>query len=610
MRLRNRIGAGFAVALAIVLAIAAMSWVGAVDLVATTHATDRNHAVVRALDHVLGDLDDIETGERGYLLTGARDFLEPYARGRRALPADLAALGSQVDGDPVQRAGAARLAELAQRKLAHSSQIVALTDQHNAAAASLLVASRAGKSLMDDAQRAAADLRAHTDAALGTTIAQARARARFGLWLIGASVGGMLLLVLAATLLLTRSITRPLAELAAAARRLGHGEPPGRVPTARRDEIGELARAVVDMAAQRQRAEAHTRELVELAADAFFCADLDGRYVDVNAAACQLLGYERDELLGKTIADLVPAEDLPRLAASRAALLASGYGQLSEWALRRKDGSRVPVEVNAKILPDGRWEAFVRDISERKRLEAEQARLYAELETAVRAREELLAVVSHDLKNPLHAIGLRAQLLERSPQPELRAQGTSIRRAVGRMQSMIRGLLDAASLDAGQLRLERDDHALLPLVEEIIDGVAPIAQDREVRVVCRVPEDLVVRVDRERIQQVLTNLLGNAVKFTPPGGTVTVAAERSSDGALVVYVSDTGAGIDAATLPRIFDRYFTTETGGRGTGLGLFIARALVEAHGGILSAKSEPGKGTTFAFTLPARDLDAGARP
>ncbi|HEX6836074.1 MAG TPA: CHASE3 domain-containing protein, partial [Polyangia bacterium] len=545
MKLRNRIGAGFVAALVVVLAIAGMSWVGASELVATTHAADRTNAIVRAVDEVRSDLDEIESGARGYVITGAADFLEPFEQARADLAGDLTKLGAQLEADPAQAAAFARLQELARRKLAHSTTTVELRRRLGFPGAATLISSGAGKAIMDQVRATVAELRAHQDQLLAARVAQARQRARIGTLLIAASAGGMLLLVLIATLLLTRSITRPLGELAAAADRLGRGDPPGRVPTARRDEIGELARAVVDMAAERQRAEARTRELLDEAGDAFFVADLDGRYTDVNAAACHLVGYTRDELIGKTIVDLIRPEEVPRLAASRESLIRSGRAEISEWTLRRKDGGEVPVELNAKILPDGRWQAFVRDIGERKRLEAaraehqrrlealressltitelkaasatktpavlasiveqaqrltgardaaigfagdpvppfraqlavplehggrdlgtlflaagdgrpplddedrvtvellaahaavaiENARLYDELQAAVRAREEMLAVVSHDLKNPLHAIGLRAQLLERAPAAELRVQGTSIRRSVARMQS-------------------------------------------------------------------------------------------------------------------------------------------------------------------------------
>jgi PAS domain S-box-containing protein len=118
------------------------------------------------------------------------------------------------------------------------------------------------------------------------------------------------------------------------------------------------------------RSEARRRALLELAPDAFFVADLDGRFTDVNQAACRMLGYTRGELVGRTILDIIPPEDAPRLAAVRAALLVPGEVNRAEWTQRRKDGSSVPVEVSANILPDGRWQAFVRDITERKRAEA------------------------------------------------------------------------------------------------------------------------------------------------------------------------------------------------------------------------------------------------
>ncbi|MET0215751.1 MAG: PAS domain S-box protein, partial [Vicinamibacterales bacterium] len=118
--------------------------------------------------------------------------------------------------------------------------------------------------------------------------------------------------------------------------------------------------------------EARMRDLIQLAPDAFFLADLEGRYVEVNQAACRMLGYERHELVGRQIVDLIAAEDAPRLAAERSAMLASKRPITSEWTLRRKDGTSLPVEVSANILADGRWQAFVRDISERRRRDDER----------------------------------------------------------------------------------------------------------------------------------------------------------------------------------------------------------------------------------------------
>src|SRR5262249_1021610 len=152
-----------------------------------------------------------------------------------------------------------------------------------------------------------------------------RARAAVGFIVLSAS--GMMLLVIVGTSLLTTSITRPLARLANAARQFGRGQPAPTAIAARQDEIGELARAFEEMAVLRMRAEAKLRDLIKLGPEAFFLADLDGRYVDVNPAACRLLGYSRDELLQKRIVDLLSPEDWPRLDAERAYLLRPGTVQ-------------------------------------------------------------------------------------------------------------------------------------------------------------------------------------------------------------------------------------------------------------------------------------------
>jgi PAS domain S-box-containing protein len=152
----------------------------------------------------------------------------------------------------------------------------------------------------------------------------------------------------------------------------------GRVPTRQVGiavdvtERREREDALTRMSAEVARSASRLRDLIELAPDAFFLADLEGRYTEVNQASCRMLGYDRDELVGKTILDLLPAEDAPRLAATRITLLVPGQVSMSEWKLRRKDGTFVPVEVSANILSDGRWQAFVRDIGERKRVEDER----------------------------------------------------------------------------------------------------------------------------------------------------------------------------------------------------------------------------------------------
>jgi sigma-B regulation protein RsbU (phosphoserine phosphatase) len=273
---------------------------------------------------------------------------------------------------------------------------------------------------------------------------------------------------------------------------------------------------------------------------------------------------------------------------------------------------------------------------ERNRLERERAGLLASerdararAEQAVRARNDVLHVVSHDLGNFLSAIVVNATVVLRQlpeegdgPVPQARARVDGIRDLARQMQRLRQDLLDVASIDAGRLAVAAEATDAAELLATAREQLAPLAEQKGVRLVVDAAEGLPhVRADRERILQVLANLVGNAVKFTPEGGCVTLAASlaiaeegsvgeesgdvASSDGdadAVAFSIADTGCGIAAEHVPHVFDRFWSTREGTiGGAGLGLAIARGIVEAHGGAISVQSEPGRGTTFRFTLPA---------
>lgn len=250
---------------------------------------------------------------------------------------------------------------------------------------------------------------------------------------------------------------------------------------------------------------------------------------------------------------------------------------------------------------------------ERKRLELERAQLLeserqarATAEAAVRARDEVLRVVSHDLGNSLSAVSIQAMLLERTPperrdDAEVRKRTGSIRHLVAAMQRLRQDLLDVASIEAGRLSIELGPLDVGSLVEEAIALHADLAGEKSLRLELRLPEDVpLVCADRQRLLQVVSNLLGNAIKFTPAGGSITLRA-APEDGAVHVSVSDTGPGIPPDDLPHVFDRFWKARRGNRhGAGLGLAIAKGIVEAHGGRIWAESKPGEGSTFHFTVP----------
>ncbi|MEW5931021.1 MAG: ATP-binding protein [Gemmatimonadota bacterium] len=255
----------------------------------------------------------------------------------------------------------------------------------------------------------------------------------------------------------------------------------------------------------------------------------------------------------------------------------------------------------------------IRYAMERKRLERERVELLrserearATAEAAVRARDDVLRVVSHDLGNSLSAVLVTTTLLLRSlPEDgEVRPRVASIRQLAEQMQRLRQDLLDVASIEAGRLSIEPDWHEPRELLEATRGHFSPVAAEKGVRLETRAEEGLPpVVADRERVLQVLANLVGNALKFTPPGGRIDLSAERAPEGVRIA-VADTGPGIAPENLPHVFDRFWKTQGGNRhGAGLGLAICKGIVEAHGGSIGVESRLAAGSTFAFTLPAAE-------
>jgi len=224
-------------------------------------------------------------------------------------------------------------------------------------------------------------------------------------------------------------------------------------------------------------------------------------------------------------------------------------------------------------------------------------------EDAVRTRDEVLGVVAHDLRNPLNALTMMASLVESAVEPEARERHLrSIRQVAEQMDRLIQDLLDVGRIEAGRLPLQPLSLAVDSVLSGIAEALEPVAARREVRLRADAPQsDLRVRADHDRIQQVLFNLVGNAVKFSAPGAEVRIAAYRQG-GEIVFAVSDQGPGIADDHLPYLFQRFWQApDTRHGGAGLGLTIARGIVEAHGGRIWVESSVGRGSTFSFTLPA---------
>jgi PAS domain S-box-containing protein len=229
-----------------------------------------------------------------------------------------------------------------------------------------------------------------------------------------------------------------------------------------------------------------------------------------------------------------------------------------------------------------------------------------EARSATLARDEMLAIVSHDLRSPLASIRLGAERLRQAPLEEtLKKTVEVIYRAAGRMERLVADLVDFEQIKLKRLSIEKLPHSATSLIAEAVDLLDPISRAKSVTLATDAGTAATIDVlcDHERILQVLSNVVGNAIKFSPEGGTVTILAQRTA-GMVRFEIADCGPGVPPEQLPHVFDRFWQG-AGGKipGLGLGLAIAKGIIEAHGGQIGVDSEIGKGSTFFFTLPVTD-------
>ena len=388
-----------------------------------------------------------------------------------------------------------------------------------------------------------------------------------------------------------------------------------------------LAGACVDVT-ERRAAEAALREseerlrlVVEGARDfAMLLLDKSGRITAWNTGAQRLLGFAESEVVGQPGAIIFTPEDKaagePEKELAQAS--ATGHAEDERWHVR-KDGSRFwgSGVMNALRNPDGSIRGFVkvlRDETVRKQAEeAEQAAREA-AELANRTKDEFLATLSHELRTPMSAILLWAKMLNDKSDPESLNQGlAAIRNSADAQKQLIEDLLDTSRITSGNLRLELKPTELSEVVDSAVESVLPAAHAKGVNIAAEVdPKVGTVRVDPDRIKQVLWNLLTNAVKFTSDAGNVEVKLQRRGR-EVELRVTDSGKGIDADFLPHVFEAFrqadSTTTRSHAGLGLGLAICKKLVEQHGGTITALSDgPGRGSTFIVTLPSPSLRSPA--
>ena len=375
-----------------------------------------------------------------------------------------------------------------------------------------------------------------------------------------------------------------------------------------------------DQADRLRQAEDRLRLLLDSVHDYAICMLSPlGEVTSWNAGAERLFGYGADEIIGRAFACFyTPSERDAGMAEAHLREAQERGRYEGECERVRKGGSAFDAHVVLTSVRRNRelrgFSFVVRDITERKRLEDDLRRRAEDLGAANRAKEDFLATLSHELRTPLNAMLGWTRLLRMGKLDAAAAARAleTIERNAHVQEQLIADILDVSRIVTGKLRLELTPVELAAIVDAALDAVRPAAEAKELELTSVIDFPGTVLGDADRLQQVLWNLLANAVKFTPPGGRVMVSVERAGSSA-VVTVSDTGEGIEADLLPFIFDRFrqgdgSVTRPHG-GLGLGLSIVRHIVELHGGKVQAASDGrGRGSTFSVHLPARATERKA--
>jgi PAS domain S-box-containing protein len=368
--------------------------------------------------------------------------------------------------------------------------------------------------------------------------------------------------------------------------------------------------------------------------------DLEGNFLDLNQAALDLLGYTREEIPLLSLSSVIAQEQMPAALEQIRQLIRTGrIGEHASWKLRKKDGSFVWAEAESSLLyRQGQpyaIQGIVRDITERKQAEEELKRHNEELKKLDKMKDSFLSSVSHELRTPLTSIRSFSEILLNYDQEDRATREEFlgiINSESERLTRLINDVLDLSRIEAGGM-IWNDE---LLSFEEVIRGILPAHQKlfekKTLRLVLDLAPDLLpVLADCNRMQQVVTNLLINAVKFSLPGGEIRIRTEafegRHSDERspwIKVSLSDQGIGIDEKDFDVIFDKFRQVSTDTmkdkpEGTGLGLHICKDIILHYGGNIWVESEKGKGSTFCFTLPAaaaaarsarEDPQAGKQP
>ncbi|MFN2474955.1 MAG: PAS domain S-box protein [Chthoniobacterales bacterium] len=353
----------------------------------------------------------------------------------------------------------------------------------------------------------------------------------------------------------------------------------------------------------------HANQLImDNSQDVICVLDPTGRFVSINAACEELFGYTPDEMIGQSYVEFIHPDDAAKTKEAGAHLLIAGRAADFVNRYVRKDGGIVDVLWSSSWSEtDNKIFCVAHNNTERARMETALREAKEEADRANHAKSDFLSRMSHELRTPLNAILGFGQLIERQNPTEAQRNRVAHIISAGRhLLQLINEVLDISRIEAGKLQLSLEPVCLRDALEDAVSLMRPLASERAIRITRPTPSDekCFLLGDRQRLKQVLLNLLSNALKYTPEGGEVSVTCLPCESGKMRVGITDTGAGIAREKLPRLFipfDRLGAEQSSVEGTGLGLALCHRLMEAMQGSIGADSEIGTGSKFWIELPS---------
>ncbi len=359
-----------------------------------------------------------------------------------------------------------------------------------------------------------------------------------------------------------------------------------------------------------QESEKKYRAYIDNSPQLIFVADAAGRYIDVNPAACATTGYSKNELLNMRRLELYAQESQESAISSFEQLLNTGRST-GEFCFLKKDGSRYYMIVEAVKLSEDRFIGFCTDTTERKRTEEDLLKAKIAAENSNRTKSEFLATMSHELRTPLNSIIGFSEVLSEGYFGQINDKQAKYLKNIfnsgKHLLNIINNILDISKVESGKMHLYKEKIYVKDIVDEMISAMQHLAASKEIVLKLRTSSKFgAVQADKAKLRQILYNLIGNAIKFTEIGGSVTIGTSED-DEMVYISVTDTGIGIPANDLIKLFKPFTQLDSSCarqyEGTGLGLALAKELAELHGGTIYVESESGKGSTFTLALPLKE-------